>query len=144
MVFVVYTMEEDFGISWCTPWKGFLEFCGVHHGREKWFLWCTPWNLKMVFMAYTMEKDFGNFVVSTMEGNFRSSWCTPWKLKMVLMVYTMEEDFQIPWCRLTFFTPQKQILNLMVYTMEAENGFHGVHHGRGFWHFRGVHHGRAF
>ena len=54
---------------------------------------------------------------------------------MVFVVYTMEEDFQIPWCRLTLFTPQKQILNLMVYTMEAENGFHGVHHGRGFWHF---------
>ena len=72
------------------------------------------------------------------------SWCTPWKLKMVFVVYTMEEDFQIPWCRLTLFTPQKQILNLMVYTMEAENGFRGVHHGRGFWHFRGVHHGRGF
>ena len=70
MVFVVYTMEEDFGIflvytiegdfriSWCTPWKGILEFCGAHHRREKLFLWCAPWNLKMVFMVYTMEVDF--------------------------------------------------------------------------------------
>ena len=51
MVFVVYTMEEDFGVVWCTPWK-----------------------LKMVFMVYTMEEDFGTFVVYTMEGNFRSTW----------------------------------------------------------------------
>ena len=27
----------------------------------------------------------------------------------------------------------------MVYTMEAKNGFRGVHHGRGFWHFCGEH-----
>ena len=95
-------------------------------------------------MVYTMEEDFGIFVVYTMEGGFRISWCTPWKLKMVFVVYTIEEDFQILWCRLTLFTPQKQILNLMVYTMEAENGFRGVHHGRGFCYFCGVHHGRGF
>ena len=35
-IFVVYTMEGDFRISWCTPWK-----------------------LKMVFVVYTMEEDFG-------------------------------------------------------------------------------------
>ena len=61
----------------------------------------------MVFVVYTMEEDFGIFVVYTMEGDFRISWCTPWKGKMVFVVYTME----------------------------PKNGFHGVYHGRGFWHF---------
>ena len=116
----MYTIEEDFQIPCC---------------RLTLF---TPQKQILNLMVYTMEEDFGIFVVYTMEGDFRISWCTPWKLKMVFVVYTMEEDFQIPWCRLTLFTPQKQILNLMVYTMEAENGFRGVHHGRGFWHFRGV------
>ena len=62
MDFVVYTMEGDFGFSWCTPWKGILQFRGVytmeakndfhgvHHGREFW-----------IFMVYTME---GGFVIS--------------------------------------------------------------------------------
>ena len=45
-------------------------------------------------------------------------------MKMVFMVYTIEEDFDI----------------FVVYTIEADNGFRGVHHGRGLWH-RGVHHG---
>ena len=59
MDFVVYTMEGDFGFSWCTPWKRILQFCGVytmeakngfcgvHHGRGFW-----------IFMVYTMEGDF--------------------------------------------------------------------------------------
>ena len=60
-----------------------------------------------------MEEDFGNFVVYTMEGDFRISWCTPKKLKMVFLVYTMEEDFEISWC-----SPWKGILEVR-----------GVHHG---------------
>ena len=80
MDFVVYTMEGDFGFSWCTPWKGILQFHGVntmeakngfhgvHHGREFCnFVVYTPWKLKMIFVVYTME------------GNFGFSWCTPWK-----------------------------------------------------------------
>ena len=59
MVFMVYTMEGDFRFSWCTPWKGILQFRGVntreakngfggvHHGRGFW-----------IFMVYTMEGIF--------------------------------------------------------------------------------------
>ena len=35
-IFVVYTMEGDFEISWC-----------IHHGRRFW-----------IFVVYTMEEDF--------------------------------------------------------------------------------------
>ena len=71
MVFVVYTMEGGFGFSWCTPWKGILQFRGVytmeakngfrgvHHGRGFCnFMEYTPGQQKMVFVGYTMEGDF--------------------------------------------------------------------------------------
>ena len=47
MVFMVYNMEGDFAISWCTPWKEILDFCGIHHGR----VFC-------IFMVYTIEEGF--------------------------------------------------------------------------------------
>ena len=28
-------MEGDFGFSWCTPWKGFLQFHGVYTMEAK-------------------------------------------------------------------------------------------------------------
>ena len=54
--FVVYTMEEYFGI--------FVVYTMEGNFRSS---WCTPWKLKMVFVVYTIEEDFG------------ISWCTPWR-----------------------------------------------------------------
>ena len=48
MVFVVYTMEEDFGIFVVYTMEGDFRI-----------LWCTPWKLKMVFVVYTMEAKNG-------------------------------------------------------------------------------------
>ena len=56
MVFVVYTMEEDFGIFVVYTMEGDFRIS-----------WCTPSKLKMVFVVYIMEEDFGIFVVYTME-----------------------------------------------------------------------------
>ena len=67
-IFVVYTMEGDFRILWCTPWKGKMVFV------------VYTVDLKMVSVVYTMAEDFGIFVVHIMEWDFRISWCT-WKAK---------------------------------------------------------------
>ena len=48
MVFVVYTMEEGFGIFMVYTMEGDFRI-----------LWCTPWKLKMVFVVYTMEAEKG-------------------------------------------------------------------------------------
>ena len=60
--FMVYTMEGDFRISWCTPWK-----------------------LKMVFVVYTKEEDFRIPWC-------RLTLLTPQKQILNLMVYTMEAE----------------------------------------------------
>ena len=48
MVFVVYTMEEDFGIFVVYTMEGDFRIS-----------WCTPWKGKMVFVVYTMEPKNG-------------------------------------------------------------------------------------
>ena len=48
MVFVVYTMEDDFGI--------FVVYTMEGDFRTS---WCTPWKGKMVFVVYTMEPKNG-------------------------------------------------------------------------------------
>ena len=53
---MVYTMEGDFTISWCTPWKGILQFCGVY-----------TMEAKNGFRGVHHGRGFCNFVVYTME-----------------------------------------------------------------------------
>ena len=48
MVFVVYTMEEDFGIFVVYTMEGDFRIS-----------WCTPWKGKIVFVVYTMEPKNG-------------------------------------------------------------------------------------
>ena len=66
MDFVVYRMEGDFGFSWCTPWKGLLQFRVVY-----------TMEAKNGFHGAHHGRGFYNFVVYTMEGDFAILLCIP-------------------------------------------------------------------
>ena len=74
--FMVYTMEEDFGFSWCTQWMLKMVFMVYAMEGDFAIMWCTPWKGILQFRGvYTMEARNAFRGVHIFSFHGVVSWC---------------------------------------------------------------------